>query len=140
MKHYNHSLLLRPIRDEDGEIAHNLDAQIKAWISHILQRLRPSPPEIKHPDPRRFLDVERDWRVANWGTQWDIYGARPSVALPGDGGIRHLAFCTAWGPPNVAMRRLMVADAPRHACAVISWIGIDPADGTVHDLIPAHAH
>ena len=37
-----------------------------------------------------------DWRVANWGTKWDI-GSEDGAELVGD--VLQLSFDSAWGPP-----------------------------------------
>jgi hypothetical protein len=44
------------------------------------------------------------WKIANWGTKWDISACEPTVEE--DGYSMTLAFDTAWSPPTGAYEKL----------------------------------
>lgn len=73
---------------------------------------------IPYPEPFRTMDAEYaegklerdgfnmggyDWRVANWGTKWDV---GDDVDIDSGNGCLSYSFNTAWSPPTPVIERL----------------------------------
>ena len=109
-------------------------AALTEWATGLLERIAPTPPDIRHPDPRYMSDAQVEWCNTTRGTKWDVYDIAPPVEIPGDCGAYLIAFCTAWSPPSDEMRALAVADAKSRGIRVLSWVGLDPYDDTAETL------
>lgn len=58
-----------------------------------LEKLVPTPKAyLKEGDERWY-----EWRIKNWGTEWDVYP--DSISRDGDEDTDEISFDTAWGPP-----------------------------------------
>lgn len=141
--HYCNHLVLWASYDEGGR-ARLEDLDDEAWaawvMSRPLNRLRPEPDDIKHPNPQYMSDESMMWRRANWGTKWDLYGPSSVLPMQGDFSNKVVEFETAWGPPNDSMRRLLARDiCDRFGCQRVIWFGFDPFDDSVGLLMDYRA-
>ena len=61
-----------------------------------FDKLIPQPADLMDRDSCGVLPSWYDWRVANWGTKWNV--TEDTAIEPFDGGLLYL-FNTAWNPP-----------------------------------------
>ncbi len=74
----------------------------------LLQAIRPMPKELEGTtSPSVSGDDWYSWRVANWGTKWDVSTEGLEYTDNGDGTASIEGwFDTAWSPPIDAMQQL----------------------------------
>lgn len=132
--YYGHSLIVIAADPEADTV------RTSEWADGLLQRLLPEPEDLCDPDPGLLSEASLAWRLREWGCKWDVAGVLPPGALPCDGAFFHVAFHTAYTPPNAAMRKLAIHDAERFGFRVLSWVGTNPVSRTVANLMPGARH
>lgn len=64
-----------------------------------FQNIIPQPPEEELPISNEFTPGWYSWRLANWGTKWDI--SQDDVSFVDDqSGFLQIEFFTAWAPAD----------------------------------------
>jgi len=119
--HYTNVLTIYPSGDREDFMP-----KLEAWWNGALMRLRPRPETLTG-----YSVLE--WGYANWGTKWDLYDG-DVLPLHGDCGPILVTFCTAWAPPNVSMRTMLVAELLALGADNVLWVGMDPKNTTQHIL------
>lgn len=66
----------------------------------LLHYLRPEPEHVEN-DTSGVMPNWYNWRVANWGTKWEVQAEITSHSV--EGGWINLSFESAWSPPVEAL-------------------------------------
>jgi hypothetical protein len=82
----------------------DIDQIISALETGRLNCLRSEP---EHGQAEGAMPAWYDWRVANWGTKWDVKDVNVST---GDGWVS-LSFLSAWSPPIEALEYWQAQDS-----------------------------
>jgi hypothetical protein len=82
----------------------DIDQIISALETGLLNCLRSEP---EHEQAEGAMPAWYDWRVANWGTKWDVKDVNVST---GDGWVS-LSFLSAWSPPIEALEYWQAQDS-----------------------------
>lgn len=92
---------------------------VKGYSEFTMQKLLPVPMELLHPEvesyggpnaaenERRRQELKKkfgyqswyDWRIANWGTKWDITDVYSNGYEDDENSVEY-SFSTAWSPPT----------------------------------------
>ena len=111
----------------ESEILNILAAASKEKLLHYM---RPVPGETKGTP---WMDeAERDWRVENWGTKWDVQ----AEILPQSATALLIIFDSAWAPPIAALQHWQAQDLENRSFNLryIEWgmafCGEEDSDGT----------
>jgi hypothetical protein len=112
--HYSNIIIARPAQDIPPIEG---CAILMAWANGLHQRVRPV-----------SSIASRDDRLAAWGHTRGEYDISPPTLIPGDCYAVQICFCTAWAAPSPELVAAAVADLEQRGMAVMTWIGLDPAE------------
>ena len=111
----------------ESEILNILAAASKEKLLHYM---RPVSEETK--GTPWMTEAERDWRIRNWGTKWDVQ----AEILPQSATALLIIFDSAWAPPIAALQHWQAQDSENRSFNLryIEWgmafCGEEDSDGT----------
>ena len=119
------------IEAPESEILNILAAASKEKLLHYMRPV----PEKKEGTPW-MNETELAWRVANWGTKWEVQ----AEILPQSATALLIIFDSAWAPPTAALRYWQSQDSENRSFNLrfIEWgmafCGEEDSDGTSYTL------
>lgn len=94
------------VTGKEIELKRFVDAAKTDELELSFDKLVPMPKELENTKSPGDTPNWWDWRIANWGTKWDLSADSTSVTIKRR--VAWYSFDTAWGPPTEWLEKVSV--------------------------------